>query len=201
MPQAAARYARGLQRRDALVAAAADVVLEQGLAALSHRAVAARAGLPLASTTYYFTSLDQLREQALSLVAEGAIARSVTALEELPRPCRPADAAAAIATMVGADAPPGQLTVLYERYLEAGRHDRLRPLVSAWNARLRQVVSQALDRASLPSGAADTGMVLAVADGAAITALAEGEPTLEAVTGALTRTLELLGAQPRLPAS
>ena len=71
MPAAGgARYARGVQRRAALIEAAADLLLEQGLAALSHRAVAARAGLPLAATTYYFASVDDLRDEALEHVAD-----------------------------------------------------------------------------------------------------------------------------------
>jgi TetR/AcrR family transcriptional regulator, regulator of biofilm formation and stress response len=38
-------------RRDRIAAAALAIVLEQGVAAVSHRAVADRAGVPLGSTT------------------------------------------------------------------------------------------------------------------------------------------------------
>ena len=41
-------------------AAAAELLAEGGFDAVRHRAVAERAGLPLASTTYYFGSLDEL---------------------------------------------------------------------------------------------------------------------------------------------
>ena len=51
MPQEGGiRTARGERRRQVLVQAAADLLLDEGLASLSHRAVAARAGLPLAAT-------------------------------------------------------------------------------------------------------------------------------------------------------
>ena len=52
--------AKGARRRDLIAEAAAALVLDRGPAALSHRAVAARAGVPLAATTYYFRDLDEL---------------------------------------------------------------------------------------------------------------------------------------------
>src|ERR1700752_1890458 len=51
---------KGERRRYALVSAAAELLCEGGFEAVRHRAVARRAGLPLASTTYYFSSLDDL---------------------------------------------------------------------------------------------------------------------------------------------
>ena len=56
---------KGERRRYALVSAAADLLCEGGFDAVRHRAVARRAGLPLASTTYYFSSLDDLIAKAV----------------------------------------------------------------------------------------------------------------------------------------
>lgn len=53
------------RRRREIVDAAAALVLESGADALTHRKVAARAGVPLGSTTQYFATLDDLREAAL----------------------------------------------------------------------------------------------------------------------------------------
>ncbi|KKO72001.1 TetR/AcrR family transcriptional regulator [Kerstersia gyiorum] len=47
-------------RRDRLVDAALSIMLAQGVQGVSHRAVAAEAGVPLGSTTYYFRDLDAL---------------------------------------------------------------------------------------------------------------------------------------------
>ena len=56
---------KGERRRQALVEAAADLLLEGGFDAVRHRSVATRADLPLASTTYYFESLDDLIAKAV----------------------------------------------------------------------------------------------------------------------------------------
>ena len=56
---------KGERRRYALVSAAAELLCEGGFDAVRHRAVARRAGLPLASTTYYFSSLDDLLVHAV----------------------------------------------------------------------------------------------------------------------------------------
>jgi DNA-binding transcriptional regulator YbjK len=52
-------------RRDALVRAAVALIAEGGVRSVTHRAVAARAQVPLAATTYYFESIQQLTEEAL----------------------------------------------------------------------------------------------------------------------------------------
>lgn len=57
---------RSRLRRDALLAAAIELFAEGGSRAITHRAVAARAGLPPATTTYYFESIDALINEALS---------------------------------------------------------------------------------------------------------------------------------------
>ncbi|WP_306215031.1 TetR/AcrR family transcriptional regulator [Actinoplanes sp. RD1] len=53
--------ARGAARRTALLDAAIEVVAEGGSASLTHRAVAARVPASLASVTYHFASIDDLR--------------------------------------------------------------------------------------------------------------------------------------------
>ena len=58
---------KGTRRRQALITAAADLLLAGGYDAVRHRSVAKRARLPLASTTYYFDSLDDLVARAVEL--------------------------------------------------------------------------------------------------------------------------------------
>ncbi|RYY43933.1 MAG: TetR family transcriptional regulator [Actinomycetales bacterium] len=56
---------RSRLRRDELVAAAIELFAEGGARAVTHRAVARRAGLPPATTTYYFASIEELLREAL----------------------------------------------------------------------------------------------------------------------------------------
>lgn len=56
---------RSRLRRDELLAAAIELFAEGGSRSITHRAVAARAGLPSATTTYYFESIDELIREAL----------------------------------------------------------------------------------------------------------------------------------------
>lgn len=56
---------RSRDRREALLDAAIELFAEDGTRSVTHRAVAARAGLPSASTVYYFESIDQLVRAAL----------------------------------------------------------------------------------------------------------------------------------------
>ena len=66
---------RGTARRDAILDAVISVVADSGLDGVTHRRVAATAGLPLASTTYWFTSREEMLTAALSAAAEHDIAR------------------------------------------------------------------------------------------------------------------------------
>lgn len=57
------------RRRD-ILAAATQLVIEDGASKLTHRAIAARAGVPLGSTTQHFSSIDEIREAAFQLLAD-----------------------------------------------------------------------------------------------------------------------------------
>jgi DNA-binding transcriptional regulator YbjK len=56
-------------RRRAIVTAAAELITEVGVDAVTHRMIAARAGVPLGATTQYFDTLDDLRAAALAELA------------------------------------------------------------------------------------------------------------------------------------
>lgn len=140
--------ARGTDRRLALLEAAVRVIGRGGIAAVDHRAVAAEAGVPLGSTTYYFASKDDMVAQALEHVADREAARIAaelddglldTAAETLPE--RLAD------TLIGVWA--GDLVVLlaqYELYLESARRPDLRPAAERWDRAYRELLQRALEQ-------------------------------------------------------
>ena len=65
-----ARRARGERRRQAILDATLTLVGRLGAGAITHRAVAEEAGVPLAATTYYFSSKSDLVREALTHAAE-----------------------------------------------------------------------------------------------------------------------------------
>lgn len=101
-------------------------------------------------------------------------------------------AAHGVAAVIGTGAGAEHVLLLYDRYLEAGRHARLRPLVRSWNAHARALVRRVLLRAPLPGDDATARLVLAAADGAAVAALAEGDHPGEAVRDVVGRLLSVL---------
>jgi TetR/AcrR family transcriptional regulator, regulator of biofilm formation and stress response len=69
----AARRARGRndpERPQRIIEAAKHLIARSGVNALTHRAIAEEAGVPLGSTTYYFRSLDDIIVAALAQAIE-----------------------------------------------------------------------------------------------------------------------------------
>jgi DNA-binding transcriptional regulator YbjK len=75
---------KGERRRQELVTAAAALLRSGGFEAVRHRAVAERAGLPLASTTYYFSSLEELVTAAVERTGRDELAEVREHLDALP---------------------------------------------------------------------------------------------------------------------
>jgi DNA-binding transcriptional regulator YbjK len=69
-----ASTAKGEARRLALLDAVIRVLEAGGPGAVTHRAVAAEAGVPLAAATYYFSGIDELLVSALTRVTEQQVA-------------------------------------------------------------------------------------------------------------------------------
>lgn len=85
--------AKGQQTRARILDAAHQAIAELGVAGVSHRAIAQRAGVKLSLTSYYFGSLDQLLEavwdaqRARSAVLSDALREGSTQLSEALRAC------------------------------------------------------------------------------------------------------------------
>jgi len=60
------------ERPNRIIDAALSIMLDDGIQGLSHRAVAARARVPLGSTTYYFKDLDALLMASIEKLTEAA---------------------------------------------------------------------------------------------------------------------------------
>jgi DNA-binding transcriptional regulator YbjK len=121
-------------RRDVILEAALRVIARSGADAATHRAVAAEAGVALASTTYHFESKRALVREALELVIE----RSTAAVERHAAGPGPVDGEQLVERLVQLVAALSSdqrapLAAQYELMLEAGRRPHLQPLAERWN--------------------------------------------------------------------
>ncbi|MCO7219165.1 TetR/AcrR family transcriptional regulator [Klenkia sp. PcliD-1-E] len=174
---------KGEARRDAIVAAAAQLVADHGPDAVSHRAVAAAAGVPLAATTYYFRALGDLLVAAVTRVGETETTAAAAAVAALPTGRRSTHDTAVVVldVLLGAGRQTDeQLQAHYERFLAAGRHPALRPVLAATRARVDQLLAQVLARGGHRE--VPVARLVALADGTALSALVEGGGGARAAT-------------------
>lgn len=118
-------------RRLAIVTAAAELITEIGVDAITHRMVAARAGVPLGATTQYFATLDDLRAAALQLLIEHVDTQMRAIRETLSERGATPEVLAAVLKAAIADAASVQAD---RAVVTAAVHDpRLRELARHWS--------------------------------------------------------------------
>lgn len=143
MPAAAAGRPGTTSRRDLLIETALAVIAEHGVAGTTHRRVAAAAGVPLGSTTYYFADLGDLLGAAFGRFADRISERFESRLS----PARsPREAISAITDFVLYDVDdPRELALSYEFYAFAIRRPEIAELVEAWFARSQLALAPFFD--------------------------------------------------------
>jgi DNA-binding transcriptional regulator YbjK len=169
---------RGAARREALLEAVLRIVAEVGADAVTHRRVAERAGLPLASTTYWFDSKEHLLTAALEFAADRDVVRLHTLAAEL---AGDAGTVEAIVTAIveplddGLQASRGSLMATYALLLEAARRPALRAVARRWTDAYMETIGGLLERAGSLRPREDAQLLLGAADGLLIEQLASGE--------------------------
>jgi DNA-binding transcriptional regulator YbjK len=194
-PPAGARP-RGAARREALLDAVLRVVAEAGVDAVTHRRVAEVAGLPLASTTYWFESKEHLLTAALERAADRDIERLRAFLSDAPEPT-----ADPLGLVVDAILDPveelgqtsrGCLLATYALMLEAARRPALRDVTTRWSDAYLKALPPLLAAAGSRQPRSDAELLLAAADGLLVDQLASGAasdlaPQLRRLAEALVR--------------
>lgn len=160
------------RRRDALLDAAADLAAEVGAGAVTHRAVAARAGVPLSTTSYFFSSIDELVTEALRRGAQGRVSDFDAA--ERAWVLGEGDIGtvidAVVDSLLHADRTVEGSTV--EFYLAAGRHPELQPDASTAVNRFAERTTWQLDRLGAVRAEEVAWALQALSDGAMLHRLA-----------------------------
>ncbi len=185
---------KGERRRAALVAAAAELLGSGGFDAVRHRAVAERAGLPLASTTYYFASLDDLVVAAMERRGRDELAEVRAELDALP-----ADAGVEAVVELVLDQLLGResrrsleaVVLRYERFVGAGRRPYLGPLMREMRGEFDALLVDVLARAGVALDPKALLRLVAVVDGTVVNGFIEADPDPRAAARAAL--LDVLG--------
>ncbi|TCK27089.1 TetR/AcrR family transcriptional regulator [Pseudonocardia endophytica] len=167
---------KGERRRRLLAEAAAGLLAEGGFEAVRHRAVAERAGLPLASTTYYYASLDELVTAAAEVLGRTELDEAMATLDAAGSDDDPREIV--LDMLLGpASRTDGLDAVLrhFERLVGAGRRPYLAPLMRAQRAELDALLTTALARAGHHPDPVALRRIVALVDGAVVSALIEAD--------------------------
>jgi DNA-binding transcriptional regulator YbjK len=164
---------KGERRRYALVSAAADLLCEGGFDAVRHRAVARRAGLPLASTTYYFSSLDDLIAKAVEHVGLREAEQLRGRVAVLSRRRRGAESTADLLVdlLVGDASVSEALISRYERYIACARQPALREIQQRILQQRTDAVVEVVERSGRSVRAELLTALVNAVDGAVVAAL------------------------------
>ena len=195
---------KGVRRQYALVSAAAELLCEGGFDAVRHRAVARRAGLPLAATTYYFSSLDDLIVKAVEHVGELEAQQLRERVAGLSRRRRGAEATVDVLVdlLVGDDPVVGdnpetqaseQLISRYERYIACARQPALREVQRRILQQRTDAVVKAVERSGRSVRAELVPALVCAVDGAVVAALVDdGDGPRSAARATLIDVIDVL---------
>lgn len=161
------------RRRQALLDAAADLSAEVGAGSVTHRAIAARAGVPLSTTSYFFDSIGDLLTEALAGAAKRRVddydaAERIGVLEERGSIHEVVRAVAEHE----AEVPRTSQAAQAEYLLAAGRQPELRAGIQAAMDRLAQRTAGHLAKHGAPQADAAARALLTLNDGALLARLA-----------------------------
>ena len=173
---------RGVARREAMLHAAVELIGEQGPDALTHRAVAERAGVSLSATTYWFSSKDEIFRQAVALAAGEEVARLERLVLDLaPRKLAPTAWARELSAALAADVQrnPAHPVAMYEFVLEASRRPDLREEVARWEVAHLRLAEAGLRAVGSADPETDAHIVVAVVSGLMLGLLTNPNPAFE----------------------
>jgi DNA-binding transcriptional regulator YbjK len=173
---------KGAERREHILRATIELIGERGPDAVTHRAVAERAGLPPAATTYWFESKEQLLSETLLLAAREEVERLERLVLELaPRELDVSEWARSVAAVLAADleADPVRHVAFTELVLEGTRRPWLRAEVARWQSAHLKLAEMGLRATGSPSPEADAQLVVAAITGFVIGQLVDPRADFE----------------------
>ncbi len=198
-------YQKGERRREEILRATMGLIGARGADAVTHRAVAEAAGVPLSATTYYFASKEDLLAQTFLLAAREETERIERLVLDLaPLSLSAADWAGAVAAQIAEDirAEPARHVALFELGLEATRTEALRAELGRWREAHLRLAEMGCRAVGSEEPALDASVVVAALTGLMLEQLASGREDFEAevMRPALERLFSRLATADRTPA-
>lgn len=175
--------------------AVVELVAERGLAGVSHRAVAARAGVSLSSTSYYFSSKSELEREALGARYRRRLDDYRRTTELVARTdLTPEELIDAAVELFGAS-DTQMLLAHFEVFVNAGRRPDVRALLAPTLDAMRELLLAAIAPLQLPDPDRAAVAITAVIEGIELRRLALGIDGREEMRDALTAVLRGLVAE------
>lgn len=187
------RYARGVERKRHLLDTVLALVARDGVAAVTHRAVADEAGVSLRATTYYFDTKQEMIREALRHYVQANIDRADEAARAFPTEGSRLDAAVDTIAWVMLEElrdPEAHLPAEYELILAIAREPSYAPEYEELQRMLELRLEALLAVIGSESPPEHARLVLAATRGLQIEQLARpGSPPSERTLKSLIRTL------------
>jgi DNA-binding transcriptional regulator YbjK len=181
--------------RDAIVAAAVRITAREGIAAVTHRRLAAEAGVSLSSTTWHFAAKADILEAALHWTARREVAR-IEAIEARLGGAGfdPAAWAEELADWL-VEQVTGERDVavaLYRLQIELLGSEGAREVHREWGRRLRALGDRVLEHSDTLTPDLDIRLIAAALDGLRLSVLSAAEEETEWLRPAVRRQLRSL---------
>jgi len=181
--------------RQRIILAVLEIIGEGGVAAVTNRRIASRAGVSLGSVTYHFRSQHELlRESLRHFVAEET--RRFTDLAEQHRDENLSleQASALVGQVASSTGFDNEHIAPFELYIQAGRDPRLRAAAAECFAAYDRLAAQILSALGVPDAERAAGTTVALIVGLQLRRLATGSTVDELADGLL---LLIEGTAPR----
>lgn len=185
-----------MSARDQILQAALRLIGEQGIGAVTNRAVARTAGVSLGSLTYHFPSQEDLLREALQTFVDGEITRITAHVSGLAGAgMTPVEAADEVEKAVAGFAYGPEQIANLELHLHAARDPGLRDTSVRSVEAYDRLASAILTALGIPDAERHAPAVVALLYGLALRRLATGDTAATGTADAFR--LLLLGALPR----
>lgn len=168
------------------------------------RGAARRAGLPLASTTYYFSSLDDLIARAVEHIGMIEVAQLRARVSALSRRRRGPETTAVVLVdlLVGEMSSPGlaeQLISRYERHIACTRLPDLRESMRRSLRQRAEAVAEAIERSGRSAQIELVCTLICAVDGSVVSALVEGRDPRAAALATVVDLIDVLAPVDQRP--